>query len=381
MATKMVVIGVGHRTETQWPRAYVIRRPGNTCPFYAKLSSLSEESDRKCRELCEEMSALKASNESEVKALKAQLKTAIDSMETWIEGNNDLKQKLLTYEMSELSEELSALKASKHIIESDVKQLSQEINAQNISYMLGIHIPDSVETIRDLKSFLLTKGVYNENTDIIGLKTSVDSSDTIYMLFDDDYKLDSLCDNDYEILISSKLNDQSPCLSSESDRKITELCEEMSTLKASNESEVKALKEQLKTSKDSMETIDKEINDLKQTVHSLSQMMSKNISDQNMATDLLKQTLSEELSSLKASNHIIESDVKLLAQQMSEISPPVIDLSSSCSSIGSHNVWDSHWDETTEVVNTVKTWMTVISWSVLAHIGNKQVLSYIWPKL
>ncbi|CAG2113738.1 unnamed protein product [Medioppia subpectinata] len=105
------------------------------------MSSLSEESDQKCRELCEEMSALKASNESEVKALKAQLKSAMDSMQTMETQIKDLKQNLLNYnkslnEMSiknsELSEELSALKTSKHIIESDVKQMDKEINAQNI---------------------------------------------------------------------------------------------------------------------------------------------------------------------------------------------------------------------------------------------------------
>ncbi|CAG2107111.1 unnamed protein product [Medioppia subpectinata] len=89
--------------------------------------SLSEESDRKCRELCEEMSALKASNESEVKALKAQLNTALDSMQTMTEEMNALRQQLSSYtsnqevvtKLSELSiknsaisEEISALKAN-----------------------------------------------------------------------------------------------------------------------------------------------------------------------------------------------------------------------------------------------------------------------------
>ncbi|CAG2118228.1 unnamed protein product [Medioppia subpectinata] len=88
------------------------------------------------------MSALKASNESEVKALEAQLKSSNDTMQTMNEEMNYLRQKFLTSDKkfsemaiknTELSIELSAVKASKHIIESDVKQLPQEVNAQNIS--------------------------------------------------------------------------------------------------------------------------------------------------------------------------------------------------------------------------------------------------------
>ncbi|CAG2110119.1 unnamed protein product [Medioppia subpectinata] len=129
------------------------------------------------------MSALKASNESEVKALKAQLKSAMDSMQTsedsiktWIEGNNDLKQKLLTCissfrkeitdlkqklceistKNSELSEELSALKASKHIIESDVKLLAQDINALNISCSASVQ--------QDMSSMSSSIGSHNQLT-------------------------------------------------------------------------------------------------------------------------------------------------------------------------------------------------------------------------
>ncbi|CAG2115386.1 unnamed protein product [Medioppia subpectinata] len=127
-----------------------------------KLSSetlVSEESDRKCRELCEEMSALKASNESEVKALKAQLKSSEDSMETMTEEMESLRQQLITSEKrfcyirdtndnqemgadlsewsDQTSEELLALKASKHIIESEVNTSAQELNAQNIRHSVS----------------------------------------------------------------------------------------------------------------------------------------------------------------------------------------------------------------------------------------------------
>ncbi|CAG2109961.1 unnamed protein product, partial [Medioppia subpectinata] len=120
---------------------------------------LSQESDLKCRELCEEMSALKASNESEVKALREQLKTSIDSMQTITEVISTLKIsnesevkalkaqlksaidsmhtmetqiKNLRQKLCGLRDGLRALKASKLIIESDVKQLAQQMNAQNI---------------------------------------------------------------------------------------------------------------------------------------------------------------------------------------------------------------------------------------------------------
>ncbi|CAG2119860.1 unnamed protein product [Medioppia subpectinata] len=187
-----------------------------------RLSSetlVSEESDRKCRELCEEMSALKASNESEVKALKAQLKSAIDSMETMTEEMESLRQQLITSEKS-----------------------NQELVAE-------------------------------------------------------------LCE----------FSAQKSCLT-----------QEISTLKAKNEIEVQALKVQLKTSLESMETMVTKNTNLKQTVYTLSTLVS-NMSNQNMATDLKQKLskmstkiseLSKELSALKASKHIIESDVKLLAQEI-----------------------------------------------------------------
>ncbi|CAG2114320.1 unnamed protein product [Medioppia subpectinata] len=80
------------------------------------------------------MSALKSRNESEVKALKAQLKSVIDSIETMTEEINDLKEKFLNkiFDKSGLSDGLRALKASKLTVESDVKQLAQQMNAQNI---------------------------------------------------------------------------------------------------------------------------------------------------------------------------------------------------------------------------------------------------------
>ncbi|CAG2123330.1 unnamed protein product, partial [Medioppia subpectinata] len=92
-----------------------------------------------------------ASNESEVKALKAQLKSAIDSMQTMNEEMESLRQQLITSEkssnqemvteLSELSdqtsEELSALMSSKHIIKSEVNTLAQELSAQNIRHSLS----------------------------------------------------------------------------------------------------------------------------------------------------------------------------------------------------------------------------------------------------
>ncbi|CAG2109743.1 unnamed protein product [Medioppia subpectinata] len=172
-------------------------------------------------------------------------------------------------------------------------------------YMLAIDIPDSVETIKDLKSFLLTKGLYNENTHSIGLKClSMDSSNKSYMLFDDDHKLDSYWrDNAFEILIWAKLDAQSLWYgpSKESEENITQLCEEMSALKASNESEVKALKAQLKTSNDSMEAMEKGIYDLNQ-------------SNQQMVTDL-----SEVLAlktQLKTSKDSMDTQIKDLRQQL-----------------------------------------------------------------
>ncbi|CAG2113485.1 unnamed protein product [Medioppia subpectinata] len=82
--------------------------------------------------LTEELRALNASNGYEVMALKAQLKSAIDSMETMTEEINELREKFLIFDNRGLSDWLSVLKPLKHIIKSDVKQLAQEINEQNI---------------------------------------------------------------------------------------------------------------------------------------------------------------------------------------------------------------------------------------------------------
>ncbi|CAG2114329.1 unnamed protein product [Medioppia subpectinata] len=124
-----------------------------------ELSELSAKNSA----LSEEMLALKARNESEVKTLKAEMKSAMDSMETMVTENNNLKQTVyslsqmishnisnqnmatdlkhklseMSTKNSELSEELSALKASKHIIESDVKQLAQDINDLNIRHSVS----------------------------------------------------------------------------------------------------------------------------------------------------------------------------------------------------------------------------------------------------
>ncbi|CAG2118510.1 unnamed protein product [Medioppia subpectinata] len=126
------------------------------------VTDLSELSTKNSA-LSEKMSALEARNESEVKTLKAELKSAMDSMETMVTENNNLKQtvyslsQMISYNISnqnmatdlkhklsemttkntELNEELSALKASKHIIESDVKQLAQEINDLNIRHSVS----------------------------------------------------------------------------------------------------------------------------------------------------------------------------------------------------------------------------------------------------
>ncbi|CAG2115439.1 unnamed protein product, partial [Medioppia subpectinata] len=129
------------------------------------LEAQLKTSNDTIKTITEETSALKASNESEVKALKAQLKTSNNSMETQIKDvrqklcgfskefnasneseENPLKAQLksamdsietTTEEINDLRESglrdgLRALKASKLIIESDVKQLAQQMNAQNI---------------------------------------------------------------------------------------------------------------------------------------------------------------------------------------------------------------------------------------------------------
>ncbi|CAG2120442.1 unnamed protein product, partial [Medioppia subpectinata] len=107
-------------------------------------SGLSEESNRKCRELCEEMSALKASNESEVKALKAQLKSVMDSMQTMAQEINDLNQKLSTCDNSE---QMSAMKASN---ECEMKTLRAQINTS------GDSMQTMAEDINDLQQKLST---------------------------------------------------------------------------------------------------------------------------------------------------------------------------------------------------------------------------------
>ncbi|CAG2115886.1 unnamed protein product [Medioppia subpectinata] len=208
-------------SQVHWNYAIYVHSRSNQVVIN-QLSGLSEESDRKCRELCEEMSALKASNESEVKALKAQLKSSEDSMHTMAEEINDLRQ-----------------------------QLCSEKSNQ--------------EVVTDL-SELLTKNIA--------------------------------------------------------------LSEELLAFKSSNESEVKTLKAELMSSMDSMETMVTENNNLKQMAYTLSQVVSNNMSNQNMDTDVKHK-----------SKHTIESDIKLLAQEINclNIRHSLSDSSSSCSSIGSHN--------------------------------------------
>ncbi|CAG2108192.1 unnamed protein product [Medioppia subpectinata] len=104
--------------------------------------------------LSEEFPDFMTRTESDVKTLKAELKIAMDSMQTIVADNNKLKQKLckMSTENSGLSEQLSALKASKHIIESDVKQLAQEINAQNISCFASVE-QDLSSTSSSIRSY------------------------------------------------------------------------------------------------------------------------------------------------------------------------------------------------------------------------------------
>ncbi|CAG2109156.1 unnamed protein product [Medioppia subpectinata] len=89
--------------------------------------------------LTQEIKDLKAKNETEVQALKVQLKKTLDLMETQINGlkqinqNTDIDLKKQSCENSLLRVQLSSMKASKQIIESGVKLLAQEIDAQNIS--------------------------------------------------------------------------------------------------------------------------------------------------------------------------------------------------------------------------------------------------------
>ncbi|CAG2114452.1 unnamed protein product, partial [Medioppia subpectinata] len=108
--------------------------------------------------LSEEFPNFMVRTESDIKTLKADLKIAMDSMQTIVADNNDLKQKLceMSTENNELSEELSALKASKHIIESDVKQLAQEISDKNISCSASVE--------QDLSSNSSSIGSHNQLT-------------------------------------------------------------------------------------------------------------------------------------------------------------------------------------------------------------------------
>ncbi|CAG2116581.1 unnamed protein product, partial [Medioppia subpectinata] len=123
-------------------------KPVNSQP--SQTSSLSEESDRKCRELCEEMSALKASNESEVKALKAQLKTSNDSMETMTEEMENLRQQLITSEKSnqELVAELCEFSAQKICLTQEISTLKakNEIEVQALIIQLKTSL-ESMETM------------------------------------------------------------------------------------------------------------------------------------------------------------------------------------------------------------------------------------------
>ncbi|CAG2107349.1 unnamed protein product [Medioppia subpectinata] len=167
---------------------------------------LSEESDRKCRELCEEMSALKANNESEVKALKAQLNTAIDSMHTMTEEINDLKQ----------SEEMSALKAYN---ECKMMTLRAQISTS------GDSMQTMAEEINDLRQMLSTLDNSNQRV-VRDIKT--------------------LSDN------------------------VKYASEEFPDLMVWNEFDMKTLKTELKIANDSMQTIVADNNDLKQKLCEMS---------------------------------------------------------------------------------------------------------------
>ncbi|CAG2115340.1 unnamed protein product [Medioppia subpectinata] len=116
----------------------------------SQSSSLSEESDRKCRELCEEMSALKASNESEVKALKVQLNTALDSMQTMTEEKESLRQQLITSEKSnqELVTELSESSVQKSCLTQEISDLKarNETEVQALKVELKTSL-ESMETM------------------------------------------------------------------------------------------------------------------------------------------------------------------------------------------------------------------------------------------
>ncbi|CAG2109276.1 unnamed protein product [Medioppia subpectinata] len=100
-----------------------------------KALGLSEELDRNITKLCEEMSALKASNESEVKALKAQLKSSNDTMKTMVEKIEILDHRLLTSDkrctVNDFSSKSSPI-GSHNQLTTNSDKIRDEINIQEM---------------------------------------------------------------------------------------------------------------------------------------------------------------------------------------------------------------------------------------------------------
>ncbi|CAG2113620.1 unnamed protein product, partial [Medioppia subpectinata] len=326
---------------------YILIQPIPNPPILsAQLTSLSEESDQKCRQLCEKISTLKASNECEVNALKAQLKTAIHSMETMTEEINHLKQsdqqmvtdlsQVLTQNTSGFSEEMSALKASN---ESEVKALKAQLKTSNDSMDTQIKVLRQKFSNKEVKDWIqlissalliicLLSGVC-----IVSAKVSALSEELSTLK----QRLSSNTSDPKMVAQFSELWANKSCLT-----------EELLALNTSNGYQVIA--SQLKSAMDSIQTMEKEINELREMF-----LISDN-SYQTVATDLRIITingLSDWLSVLKPSNHTINSDVTQLAQQINaqNLRNSMSDSSSSSSSIGSHNEMTTNSDETRDEIN------------------------------
>ncbi|CAG2115202.1 unnamed protein product [Medioppia subpectinata] len=241
----------------------------NPAILSSQLTSLSEESDRKCRELCEEMSALKASNESEVKALEAQLNTSNDSM---AEEINDLKQsnQQMVTDLSEVLALKAQLKTSNDSMDTQIKDLRQKFCHK--------------EVIKDWFTALfiicLVSGVHIVSTKVSALSEELSTLKQ---------KVSSNMSDPEMVPPFSELWAKNSCLT-----------QELFPLNASNGYEVKA---QLKSAMDSMQTMEKEISELR--------------------------------------------EMFLISDNRGSMS----DLSSSSSSIGSHNEMTTNSDETRDEIN------------------------------
>ncbi|CAG2166446.1 unnamed protein product [Oppiella nova] len=266
-----------------------------------KLTELSKDND-----LREELSALKASKDT--------IKTEVNALRDEVMALKDWKGLRERYD-KELREEMMALKASKETIETDFCELREELNEMKSSNYFVV-IRDKSQSyiyccrcnqkslhgvsVKTLKCDLIRNDYFDEKTDeLVVTRFAEDLDDRYSEPISDDFLLTRLGQRDVLEITTKSDEDLVPYplqdgFQTDLDPKSSELLTE------NNE-----MKEKLKTlneSKSAMEReLREELNALKSSLHNILDQNSKQLSKES-------NELREKLLTLKASKHAMERE-------------------------------------------------------------------------